>query len=199
MVESATKNSGDALQDGERLSVSVRKLLELIERDEVTKIKNLSNELIEEGLVSQAPATIKLAILSYALYKVYQKRHYRKDELKWKAFDSEMRSDLEGLFECLERGNIEETERTLDSIMDDIKALDASFGRYIEKVTEKAMVKKGTTLYALGLSLGMASQLTGASKWEIMHFSGKTRTADTDVESRVGLHERLNYARNVLE
>jgi len=201
MVEPATikANEHDSVLDGPRLSDTVKKLIEHIERDEIMKVKTLSNDLIEEGLITQVPVTIKLAILFYALFKVYQKRHYRKDELKWKAFDSEMRSDLMALADCLYRDDAPETEATLNGVMDDIKTLDSSFGRYIEKVTEKAMVKKGTTLYALGLSLGTAAQLSGASEWEILHFSGKTRTADTDAESRVGLLNRLDYARKVLE
>lgn len=195
MVELATNES----PDWQELSKLTKRLLELIETDSISPIKEISTELVQEGLITQEPIVIRMAILFYAVFKTYQKRHHRKNELKWKAFDAEMRDDLAQLSKSLSEEKRDKTKETLEEIMDDVKVLDSSFGRYIEIITEKAIVKKGTTLYALGLSLGMASKLTGASKWEILQFSGKTRVADTDADSRVSLDERLNYARSELE
>lgn len=179
------------------LSASIQQALVAFEKGDIVGMKNLSNNLIRDAAVTQETETIRLAMISYTLCKIMQKGYYRKDQIRWNGFTTELNDHLRQLIEACESERRDKITPILDHIFDDIRILDESFGKYIEKITNKAIVKKGSTLYSLGLSLGMASQLSGASKWEILHFSGKTKAFEEEGVG-VSLEERMKHARKVL-
>ncbi|MBI5158558.1 hypothetical protein HY992_00375 [Candidatus Micrarchaeota archaeon] len=60
--------------------------------------------------------------------------------------------------------------------------------RYVRTVVEKARLKIASRLYAQGISLGNAAEITGVSKRDVAHYSGKTM-----------VHDRAGVTKNITE
>ena len=78
-----------------------------------------------------------------------------------------------------------------------ISTIDSKLKLYIGEVITQAEIKKGSKLYAHGISLGRAAEVLGISQWELMFYIGKTKLID--VKGCVGVRERLNYARSLFK
>ncbi len=183
--------------DVRELSGVLKRLLIEVKRADVASIKRLGNDLIKTSAVAQNKSLIRLAMVCYALAKIYHKDYYRKNQMKWSEFELDLKSNIRKAEEACREGDRERLSKWIDKMFDDIKKLDSSFGRFVSQVTDKAMVRKGSTLYAMGLSLGRAAELTGATKWELLRASGKTRMSDEEKVTK-SLKERLEVARRVL-
>jgi len=97
----------------------------------------------------------------------------------------------------LEQNEIDGYRMVIRDLFDFISSLDTKLKLYIEKVINQAQIKKGSKLYAHGISLARAAEILGISQWELMFYIGKTRMAD--VGGGVGVKQRLNYARGLFK
>jgi hypothetical protein len=167
----------------------IKELLQAIAENNPKKMKDLANDAIQDVPFTRDQASIKLTIICYSLSKVFNKDYYRKNEMRWKDFVIDLRNDLRRAIEAPE---------ALDKVFSDIKRLDESAGRFVDQVTDKAVSKKASTLYAFGLSLGTASQLTGASEWAVMKEIGMTKIND-EQKPTLTLSERFKAAQKILE
>ena len=61
----------------------------------------------------------------------------------------------------------------------------------------KGRLKVAATMYAQGVSLGLASEMTGIEKQEIMDYAGKTMMFDRVKDEKTVL-ERIKNARNLI-
>ena len=75
--------------------------------------------------------------------------------------------------------------------------MDERLPYFIQEIIEKAKISKGSKIYEHGLSLRRASELLGISQWQLMHYVGKTRIADTEAPPRISTKDRLRYAKSI--
>lgn len=167
---------------------AIKELLSAIAEGNPKKMKDLANRVLREVPFTRDGMSIKLSVICYSLSKVFNKDYYRKDEMRWRDFVIDLRNDL--------RISLEAPGK-LDEVLSDIRKLDESVGRFVSQVTDKALSKKASTLYAYGLSLGTATQLTGASKWDVLREVGQTRINDEQKQTG-SLPERFKLAREIL-
>ena len=78
-----------------------------------------------------------------------------------------------------------------------ILELDHHYGRYSDNVLHLSKIRRGSTLYAWGLSLGLASKLVGIPEHEIMSHSGKTKIVDEESISKSAT-KRVKEAEEIL-
>jgi CRISPR/Cas system-associated endonuclease Cas3-HD len=146
--------------------------------------RNLSDRIMVEGFIQKNKDLIRLAIVSHALGKILEKDYYKRDRNNWNAFTHEM---LEGLKE-LARGGTD-----LGVIEKAIIKFDEHFGRYKDNVLENSKIRKGSTLYAWGVSLTLASDMVGVSERELLSQIGRTKIVDEE-EPGVSVSNRMKNA-----
>ncbi len=169
---------------------AIKDLLSAISENNTKWMKDLGNSAIKEAAITRDKATVSIAMICYSLSKVFNKDYYRKDRMRWDEFVIDLRNDL--------RRTIDDPA-ALEKVFSDIRRLDESVGRFVSQITDKAVSKKASTLYAYGISLGAASQLTGASEWAVLKEVGQTKMSDEQQSTPVALSSRFKSAQRVLE
>lgn len=160
------------------------------EEKDVAELKELSNHTIHNASIFQDEDSVSIAILIYSLSKVIERREGRMNYKVLLKLAADAKNNLES-----ER--VDAYRKTIRKLFDFISTIDTKLKLYIEEVINQAEIKKGSKLYAHGISLGRAAEVLGISQWELMFYIGKTKL--TDVKGGVGVKERLNYARGLFK
>ncbi len=159
------------------------------ERD-VIDLMELSNHTIHNASIFQDEDSVSIAILIYSISKVIQRRE---GKLNYKSI-SALLGDAKN---HLTVGNVDKYRKTIRKLFDFISTIDSKLKLYVEAVINQAEIRKGSKLYAHGISLGRASEILGISQWELMSYVGKTNL--TNIAGGVGIKQRLQYARSLFK
>ncbi|MBR9679910.1 MAG: hypothetical protein GOU99_02580 [Candidatus Altiarchaeota archaeon] len=167
----------------------LEQLIKALEKERIRDLRNLSEDLLRQGAESGDKELIKLAVISHSLSKLLEKGYYRRKRNVWKDFVV----DLKNLVRGVQKGSVK-----IDELEKRIIELDRHFGRYVDRIINISKVRKGSTLYAWGMSLKKSSELVGAPEWEIMSQAGKTRIVDEE-DLSLSVQKRFNIAKEVIE
>lgn len=156
------------------------------------KLKKISNEAIEKAVITQDKEFVSISLVSYALYKMLTKPHYHYAP-GWGKFVDEVVRHLE---KCIKDPRA--IQDTLGrKLIEDISKMDELHGRFMDDLVEKARVKQASRAYAMGLSLNSAVELTGADKFKLHAYIGRTKIHE-EIPAR-SVKERYERAKKVLE
>lgn len=168
----------------------VSAILEVEEEKDIAELRELSNHTIHNASIFQDGDSVGIAILIYSLSKVIERREGKMNYKVLLKLIDEAKRDLES-------NRIDGYRKVIKKFFKFISTIDSKLKLYIEEVINQAEIKKGSKLYAHGISLGRAAEVLGISQWELMFYIGKTKL--TDVRGGVGVKERLNYARGLFK
>ena len=157
-------------------------------REDIGELRSLSDEILAKGAIEGSREMVELAVVAHALAKIIEKGYYRREKEVWRKFVNDVVKALR------EAGK---NSRKIYEVEEIIKELDEKFGRYADNVIHLSKVKRGSTLYAWGISLTLASELVGVPEHEIMNHTGKTKMVDEEGKSK-SASERLKEAEEVL-
>ena len=174
---------------------SLQKLKNAVETENIGVMRALSSELIRRIIESPEEDIIALGMISYSLSKIFQKQHFKFDR-RWTDFREKIIEQLSYAIIHIEEGNQKKIRGNLRVIFKELITIDSKVGHYVDWVIEKARIKQASTLYALGLSLGVSAELTGTTIWDLMEYTGKTKIVDEE-KITVKLQKRLNIARKI--
>lgn len=169
----------------------VIEILKVKEEKDVSEIRNLSNHTIHDASVFQDETSVSIAILIYSLSKIIERKH-------WKLNYKQILTCLENALNYLEKNKFDEYEKTIKKLFNLISNIDTKLKLYIERVINQAQIKKGSKIYAHGISVARASEILGISQWELMNYIGKTKLTD-DTPEIVDLKTRMNFARSLFK
>ncbi len=149
-------------------------LLELVDafkKSDPKALRSVSDKIMANGFVQKDRDLIRLAVVAHSLSKIAEKEYYKRDKEYWKAFAKRIKE----LFQELTEG-----KPRIAEIEKEIIELDRHFGRYKQDIIHHSKIRKGSTLYAWGVSLTLASKLVGVPEYELMRHVGKTRMVDEE-------------------
>ena len=106
-------------------------------------------------------------------------------------------SELKQALNSLEKDNLKKYEASLRKVISSLKRLDKEVGMHMEDIINSTKVKKASNIHRHGLSVGRAADLLGISKWELMPYSGQTRTYESRYNVSKSVKERLLLARRL--
>jgi len=165
------------------------------ERDQ-KKLRKLNDVILKEALTGLSKPLNELAVLSYILSKIVSKPRFLGKE------NRQLLHKIEGDMRCMLQSMGREDEREImacfSRINDSINALERVDRRFVRNLISKGKLKTAATMYAQGVSLGVASDMTGMSKQDILDYAGKTMMFDR-VKEEMPVKERLKAARRALE
>ena len=158
---------------------------------DIAQIKSLSNHVIHNASVFQDEDSISIAILIYSLSKIIERRE---KEIDYNKITNILNSALQNL----KNNNDGAFRKSIKNMFDFIRAMDVKLRLYIHEVINQAQIKKGCKLCEHGISAARASEVLGISRWELMHYLGKTTLIDQFSEP-VNASQRLKFARGLFQ
>ena len=172
------------------LSDLIRTLRERKETD-IAEIKLLSNHIIHNASVFQDEDSISVAILIYSLSKIIERKEKEMDFSKIIAM-------INSAVSSLKNNNDDGFRKSIREVFNFIRTIDHGLRLYINEVINQAQIKKGCKLCEHGISVARASEVLGISRWELMHYLGKTTVVD-QFDDLVNISNRLKFARGLFE
>ena len=158
---------------------------------DASEIKSLSNHIIHNASVFQDEDSISIAILIYSLSKIIERKEKELDFNK-------ILSIINSAISNLKSNNDDGFRKSIKYFFGFIKTVDKKLRLYINEVINQAQIKKGCKLCEHGISVARASEVLGISRWELMHYLGKTTVIDQFNES-VNATNRLRFARGLFK
>ena len=169
-------------------------VLDAFSKKNQKKMRKTNDKILAELMISFTKEMFNLAVISYVLSKVLAKPRFYGRAYK------ESMERVDQVLGHMERsaGNPEEYLVAAGNLEETIGAMESEDQRFVKGLVEKGKLKTAAILYAQGMSLSLATELTGMSKQDIMDYSGKTMMADR-VQEAVGISERVKKARKAFE
>src|SRR3989344_8706086 len=168
--------------------------LEAISKDDIRKLRDLSNQVINSSSVFQDEDIITMTVITYSLSKIFERTDYRKYS-GWHLFFETTTNSLRGALFALENNHMDNFEKEIKNILDIIDRLDNKLKNYIKDVIHDAQITRGSRLHEHGLSLGRTSELLGINKWELMEYISKTGISEVKEGNTLSVEKRLKTAR----
>jgi hypothetical protein len=159
------------------------------------KLAELSDYSIRSASIYQDSDSISIAIIVYSLSKMIA-RHESHDLPQWDEIYPQIRNEIELAAANLESGDIAGFRSNIKEMMNIVGSCDKDIKLYIDKVIEKARIKKGSKIFEQGVSVQRAAKLMGTSVWELMNYIGKTEIMDKD-PVRAYAKGRIMFAKRI--
>ncbi len=159
------------------------------------RLRKLNDYILKETALDCTKVNFELAIISYVLGKIVSKPRFLKKECQ------PCLRDIESALQKLMRNMKSEDEKQILSIFSEIEkgiaCLDELDPRFATGLIKKGKLKMAATFYAQGMSLGVAADMTGIEKQEILDYAGETMMFDRLKEEKT-IQERMKVARQLI-
>ena len=167
-----------------------------IKENNVKKLKDLSNSLIESSSIYQDENAIISTILIYSLSKIFE-RSKLTEYKDWNLFKKTVDDSLKKAVYSLENNDLLNYEKSIKEILSMINKLEIKLKDYIRDIFFRAHINKASRLYEHGLSIGRTAELLGITKWDLMEYIGRTGIPDVKENITIDIEKRLRTARNL--
>ena len=174
------------------------KLIESIEKEEIGKIKELSNRTIHSAAINQDTESINIAVIVYAISKIIERKKYR-EYPEWPEFYKNIKFFVEKCYESLKQKNFEKFRENLVRIGECIKILKGNLKEYIEFIFRKARINKGSRIYEHGISFTQTAEVLGISLWELAEYIGQTGIGNVELSITKDVKERIKFLEEIFE
>lgn len=167
-------------------------LKEAIKKEDLLKIKDLSNKTIHSASIFQDADSIAIAVIIYSLGKIIERKDYR-TKPGWEKFYRKVLLNIDFSIDYLKKNDLKKFSLVLKNLRKDIGAVSGKLRKNIQEVFYKASINKASRLYEHGISMEKTAKLLGVTLWELSNYTGQTGIADTkfsktsDVKSRIKL------------
>lgn len=173
----------------------IEKIIGLVQREDSFSLRDLSNKLIERAAIQEDPRLVNMSLISYALSKLMRKPHVS-ESAKWESFKENLVKDLTRVKE--KPATKKAVEEVFGNVLVDITNFDASVGNFIIGIVEQARVKQASRVYALGLSLSRAAEITGANKQALLNYIGITKIHERNFTQSKPVEKRYRMSKKIL-
>ncbi|MCP3684880.1 MAG: hypothetical protein GY861_19635 [bacterium] len=167
----------------------LRECRKILKNGDALRLRELSNHTIHNASIFQDEDSLSIAVVVYSISKILERNGIDKEKIA--------SMFLKASF-FLEKNDEKGYRKVTKDILKFISRKDSKLRIYIEEVVRQAEIKKGTGLFAHGISVAQASFLLGISQWELMNYIGKTRITDEFPEG-MNVQKRLDFARGIFK
>ena len=178
----------------------LRETQKSIIRKEYSRLKHLSNQTINTASRTHDPDNILLAVVVYALGKIYERENYH--ELPgWNKYKQILDSSLSKAVLAMEKEKHSEAISHLELMRDSVNKLSGKLKKYISDVFRRASINKASRMHEHGISMERTAKLLGVTMWELADYVGETGIADVkeNISSATSLKGRIKLAMEMFE
>lgn len=158
-------------------------------------MRKLNDAVLKETAMECDKTCFNLAVFSYVLSKIVSKPRFLRPEYR-----NGLESIANVFGRLVERLDAAEEPELLDifgQLATTIDRLEEKDPRFVVDLVTKGKLKMAATFYAQGMSLGVAAEMTGLEKQEILDYAGETMMFDR-LKSEKSIIERMKAARKFL-
>ena len=171
------------------------RILSAFRKKDQRALRKLNDEVLRATALECTKLNFSLAVFSYVLSKIVSKPRFLRSEYSHTLIGI---ANIFGDIVTRARANNEDEIMTLFLELEKaILALEKEDPRFLLNLVSKGKLKMAATFYAQGMSLGVASDMTGLEKQEILDYAGNTMMFDR-VEEKITILERMKVARRFL-
>ncbi len=170
-------------------------LLQQFKKRNEKQLRRLKDSFLNEATLKTSKLYFEIAVIAYVLSKISSKprligREYQSELLRIEKSLTEFASGV---------GKYDDATllRLLKNVEEDVNALERIDQRFFRDLVSKGRIKLAATMYAQGVSLGVASEISGIEKQEIQEYAGNTMMFDR-MKEEVSIGERIKKARKML-
>lgn len=170
---------------------TLQDVIRAIKNQDFVKLRELSNHTIHDASIFQEDDPLALAVLVYALSKVFQ-RCVEKQQVCPSVLPA-----IERAREVLAQGDEDSYRSTIKNILREISDIDQQMKLYIQEVIENARIKKGSKIHQHGISIARTAELLGISQWELQTYIGQQQ--EENHYDGVRIEERIRFTREIFK
>ncbi len=156
-------------------------------------LRKINDVVLKEASLDFTSTAYEMAVLSYVLSKIVSKPRFLGKDAAPRI--RKIEDEIRGLVQIL--GTNQDTAPYFKRIATAIGQLEKLDPRFVRDLVSKGRLKTAATMYAQGISLGLASEMTGISKQDILSYAGRTMMFDR-IKEEMPVAERLKAARRAL-
>ena len=162
---------------------------------DVRAMRRINDRCIEETAIKFESSTYLFALISYVLSKIISKPRYYKQK-KSKDALSALSLSLRLCESQAKNADYSGLAATQNKILSSIEEMDEKDRRFVKGILTKGRLKIASTLYAQGISLGNAAEMTGTDKREVLLYAGQTMMFDR-LKEKKSMEERMKDLREI--
>jgi hypothetical protein len=162
---------------------------------DVRAMRKINDRCIEETAIRFQQPTYQYALISYVLSKILTKPRYTK-EPEGRAKIMQIASLLRTCEEQAKQADYRALIATQGKVLLTIEKMDEADRRFVKGILQKGKLKIASTLYAQGISLGNAAEMTGTDKRELLLYAGQTMMFDRVKETKT-ITQRMRDLREI--
>lgn len=176
--------------------IVLKKVQPLLKKQDIGKLKSLSNQTIHNAGIFQDPDSISISVILFSLSKMFNRPRLEENSAM-KQLKEEVSGELFVARNWLEKENEKEYHNGIKRIIQKISSFEKKFGMYVTEVLQHAKIKRGGRIYEHGFSAGRAAELLGISSWELMSYLGETKINNLKKGTSMSTKDRLDLARRL--
>jgi len=151
-----------------------------IEKEDILKLKDLSNQTIHSASIYEDTDSILVAVIIYSLSKILERANYR-EYPSWNYFYKNSTMHLNRSIHALKENDENNFIKELQKVRKDISKLTGNFKQHVQDVFQKASINKASRIYEHGISMSQTANLLGVSIWDLAEYAGRTGIADINL------------------
>jgi hypothetical protein len=158
-------------------------------------LRKMNDEILKSTALDCDKVCFDLAVFSYVLSKIVSKPRYLAPEY------GKSLKEIAGVFQIivdkLDYADEDELLALFTDLESSIAHLEDRDPRFVVDLVTKGRLKMAATFYAQGMSLGVAAEMTGLEKQEILDYAGETMMFDR-LKDEMTIEDRIKTARKFL-
>lgn len=167
-----------------------------IDKEDVVKLKSLSNQTTNTASLTQDPDNIAVAVIVYSLSKILEREDY-KSLPGWKKFYTTCSGCIDAVINAIKNNDQKKVSQELNHLRESVGNVSGNLKKHIQDVFRKASINKASKIYEHGLSMEKTAKLLGITMFELANYSGQKEEVSEsshpqtskpiDVKSRIKL------------
>jgi len=166
---------------------------EAIEKQDIVKLKELSNRTIHTASLEQDPDNIAVAVIIYSLSKIIEREDYRKYP-GWDQFYKTIISLIDNSIIALKKNDEKKFKEDLKLVRQAINKLSGKLKIYVKDVFRRATINKASRIYEHGISMEKTASLLGITMFELAEYAGQTGISDVSENKTLSVKTRIKLA-----
>jgi len=188
----------EKISEKENILRILKEAEQAVKREDVVRLKQLSNQTVHTASIEQDPDSITVAVIVYSLSKIIERKKYTSYD-EWPSFYKKYMNNINKAVISLEKDDIKGFRANIDNIRKEINKLSGRFKKYIQDVFRKAEINKASRLYEHGISMEITAGLLGITLWELAEYAGQTGISDVDLTVTMPVEERIKTAEEIFK
>ena len=181
------------MKEGENILRILKETKQALKREDVIKLKQLSNQTIHAVSVYQDTDNIAVAVIVYSLGKIIERGNY-KSLPGWKKFYNNSVLSLDNTISAIKKKDEIKFKEGITSLRDIVNKFSGKFKIYIQEVFRKASINKASRIYEHGISMEQTAKMLGITMFELANYAGQTGISDVPESKTLGVKSRIKLA-----